>query len=58
MNEVKQTIAIEKPAQKVFAFTINPDNTPKWVDVVVEEQTNETPTKLGTIYKNKDTDGN
>lgn len=58
MNKVEQSILINKSAPDVFAFSINPKNTPKWVTVVVEEETSEVPTRLGTIYKNKDTSGN
>ena len=58
MKEIKLTVTINRPAHEVFDFTINPDNTPKWVDGVVREQTNESPTKLGTIYKNQSLDGN
>jgi len=57
MNEVRQTIVINRQSHEVFAFTINPKNTPKWVDFVAREQTNETPTKLGTTYRSQDTEG-
>jgi len=57
MKDVKLTVTINRPAREVFDFTINPGNTSKWVDGVVTEQTNESPTKLGTIYKNQGHDG-
>jgi len=57
MKQVVQTIAIQRSAQEVFNFTIDPANTPKWVDGVVVEHTNEIHTKLGTIYRNQGHDG-
>ena len=58
MKDVKLTVTINRPPRNVFEFSINPNNTPKWVDGVVKEQTNESPTKLGTIYRNQGLDGN
>ncbi len=57
MKDIKLTIQIDKPVQDVFAFAINPENTPKWVDSVTREQTNEWPVKLGTIYRNQNITG-
>ena len=57
MKELKLTIEINKPVEEVFAFTINPENTPKWIAFIVGEQTNEWPPKLGTIYRNQNTAG-
>ncbi len=57
MNEQKLSIKINKPVKELFTFTIDPKNTPKWIDAVVTEQANEWPPKLGTIYKNQNKNG-
>lgn len=50
-------IHIEKPAEEIFAFTINPKNTPLWVEEIVIEETNEWPVKVGSVYRNKKKNG-
>ena len=47
-------IIISAPIEKVFNFTTNPLNTPKWIKEIVKEETNEFPIKIGTIYRNSD----
>ncbi len=58
MKEIRLTIILHRPAQEAFDFTLNPENTPKWIDGIAKEQASETPTKLGTIYKSQGQDGN
>lgn len=58
MKVNKLTISINKPASDVFAFYINPNNTPHWIDSIVTEQTSEWPIKIGTVYKNQNKEGN
>lgn len=53
MNKKTLTIVISKPIVEVFEASINPANTPLWIDTMAEEQTGEWPVKLGTKYKNR-----
>ena len=57
MKSKKLVIQINKPMSEVFAFVTDPANTPKWIDWMVVEQTNEMPPRLGTIYKNQNKAG-
>lgn len=52
MKQNKLTILIDKPAQDVYAFYIDPKNTPLWLPFVAEETTNIWPVKVGTVYRN------
>jgi uncharacterized protein YndB with AHSA1/START domain len=51
MSENKLTIEIEKPVSEVFKYTINPENTPKWIPSMKKEEA-ETPVGLGKKYRN------
>lgn len=53
MQQIRQSIIINRPVEIVFAFAVSPKNTPKWVDSIVVEQTNEWPVKVGTIYRSQ-----
>jgi uncharacterized protein YndB with AHSA1/START domain len=57
MKEMRLTILINKPVEEVFSFTLDPKNTPLWVDSIVREQTNEWPVKNGTVYRNQNRTG-
>jgi len=57
MRENTLTIQINKPASEVFAFYIDPKNTPRWLDSIVKEVTNEWPIKVGTVYRNQNKAG-
>lgn len=57
MRDNKLKVTINKSAAEVFGFVINPDNTPKWIDGLIEETTNESPVGLGTKYRNRNKDG-
>ena len=47
------TITIDKPINKVFGFTTNPQNTHLWIDSIEEEISSEYPPRIGTEYKNQ-----
>ena len=57
MKKNKLTIQVNKPVSDGFAFALNPKNTPKWLDSLVAEETNEWPIKVSSIYRNKNKNG-
>lgn len=57
MKENKLTIRIKKPIAEVFEFTINPQNTPTWIDSIAEEHTDTREIQVGTKYTNTDQEG-
>lgn len=57
MKTQKLTIRIKRPATEVFDFVTDSKNTPKWIDFIAKEETNEWPPRLGTVYHNQDSAG-
>lgn len=57
MKENKLVIKIDKPAIEAFEFTLNPENTPLWIDSIVKEEVNEQPPQVGTVYRNVNRNG-
>ena len=53
MRENKITVVIDKPIDKVFEFTTNPQNTHLWVPSISVEVADEYPPKINTRYKNR-----
>ncbi len=46
-------IQISAPIEIVYEFTVNPVNTPKWIDHIVEEEASTWPPVIGTTYRNR-----
>ena len=57
MKEKRLAIVINKPVAEVFLFTIMPTNTSLWVETIIEEETSEWPIKVGTVYRNRGSEG-
>lgn len=52
MKDLRLTIQINKPAKDIFEFTLNPVNTPFWIDSIVKETAEPVPVQIGTIFRN------
>lgn len=50
-------VEINIPAGKVFDFTLNPENTPLWVDSILHEEIDTPIPQLGTHYRNQSMGG-
>lgn len=57
MKSNKLAVQIGRPVDEVFDFTINPKNTPYWIESLVKEETSEWPVKVGTVYRNQNEKG-
>lgn len=57
MKENRLTTILNVPATFAFNFSLNPENTPKWVNSITKEVSSEYPPMIGTVYKSWDEDG-
>jgi hypothetical protein len=57
MKENTISIKINRPVQDVFEYTINPNNTSKWIEHLIFEESSTYPPVLGTTYRNHCSDG-
>lgn len=53
MKSNKIEIIIQSPVSEVFEYTVNPENTPLWIEEVSRETINTNILKIGTIYSNE-----
>jgi len=51
MKDNKLKIRINKSVPEVFAFTTTPPNSKYWINSIIDEETNEWPIHVGTVYK-------
>ncbi len=57
MKDKRLKIINNQPSDVVFNFTLDPKNTPKWIDGIEQEITSEWPVKIGSIYRNQGSNG-
>jgi uncharacterized protein YndB with AHSA1/START domain len=52
MTRIEESIEIKRPVEKVFAYTTEAKNWPKWQSFILEaEQTSQGPMNVGTTFK-------
>lgn len=51
------SILISKPVAEIFYYTLNPGNTPLWVESILHEEIDTPIPQLGTHYRNKSAGG-
>ena len=52
MKTEERRVIIDAEPKEVFEFTVEPKNTPKWIDAAGEERINTEQIGLGTVYSN------
>lgn len=57
MKDNRIKIQINRPVSEVYAFTLDPKNTPSWIDGSAKEEASEWPPKVGTVYENTGKNG-
>lgn len=57
MRDNVLSIEIRKSPLEIFNYTLNPENTPLWVDSILHEEIDTPAPQLGTRYRNKSKDG-
>jgi len=54
MARIEESVEIKRPADKVFAYTTDAKNCPKWQSILPQsEQTSQGPVGVGTTFKGK-----
>ncbi len=57
LKKNKLTISINRQVQDVFAFVMDPFNTPKWIKSITKAVTKDWPVIEGSVYKYQKADG-